>query len=454
MHEPHHPHDSDGPHPPGPRALLRQVADLPHSALGRALAVEHQLEQAGSRTIQSLTHRVADLPHRVQELERDVGKAVFLLPHQAAECVIRLPHYALRMERRLEDLGAETLQTLKHSIEPFESVRKYRTHQCAAVAATLPDPSAFPLPAFEDLATEMRGRARRIKSSAPVKGFLAALALYVGASVAGLNPARPRPDAGWRLTPAASQTAAPDAYSAIVPELQPAAALPLMRAPTLDELAASMRSRAVHPLRARDWGQDVKADAAVLSAQGFPVTPAQLVYATRVLYFEGATDPVAGKDVPKIREGYRGLAAIIIRRWQTQEYGKTLYDVVTDCTPTVQFNCIPDNPEFFTISEIRQSGYDVVRRADKKALMDEERAHLAYDALIEGIVNQLLGTFDQFDPTKGAEFYRNPYCSESNGFWASLERTVDINSHRFYRRKARKADAVVAASPAASRETF
>ncbi len=445
MHEPHPPRDSDGPNHPRPRALLRQVSDLPHSALGRALAVEHQLEQAGSHTLHALTHRVADLPHRVMEHERGAGKVAFYLPHQAVECVIHLPHYALRMERRLEDLSAASLRTIKHSFEPYESVRQYRTHQCAAVAATLPDPSAFP--SIESLAGDVHAQVTRITSTAPAKGFLAALALYAGLGLAGHEPIQTRLDQAFRQ-PGVQRHAFPDPAHSLVPELSSADALPVLQPPALEDFAKEVQRLANYPLRVRDWGQDVKADAAVLSTQGFPVTPMDLVYAARVLYFEGASDPLAGNDMPKIREGFRGLAAIIIRRWQTQEYGKTPYDVVTDCTPTVQFNCIPDNPGFFTVSEIRQSGYDVVRRANKKALMDEERAHLAYDVLVEGIVSQLLGTFTQFDPTNGAEFYRNPSCSAYDGFWASLERTADINSHRFYRRKTHNAGLTAGPPPA------
>ncbi|MBI2147133.1 cell wall hydrolase [Candidatus Woesearchaeota archaeon] len=195
----------------------------------------------------------------------------------------------------------------------------------------------------------------------------------------------------------------------------------------------------------------VSQNAQQLTQQGVPVTPEQLVYLARVVYFEGAFDQKAGKDVKKIKKGMHGIASVIYNRWKyDNQYerqhgerpfsnnGKTgVFDAAFKHTKKKtsvlwQFTCIRDHPSYF-YKHPGKKGWDIYENNSLQVAvgaMNRQRAELAYDALIE-----VLGG-DAGDPTRAALFYQNKRASDKyNQNWEQrgLQRTRRINSHDFYK---------------------
>jgi hypothetical protein len=183
----------------------------------------------------------------------------------------------------------------------------------------------------------------------------------------------------------------------------------------------------------------ISKDAAPLIRRGLIDNPAQLIYITRVIYFEGAFDAKA-KDLADIKAGLTGIASVIYNRYvfdQANEKsgrprafsnkGANLYDIVFHRAPnkygsiTWQFSAIAKNASYF-------NGNRPLSLASGK--INPDRALLCYEILMEVLAGK------RSDNTKAALFYQNPrYVDRYNRNWKSrgLDDVTTINSHVFFR---------------------
>lgn len=186
-------------------------------------------------------------------------------------------------------------------------------------------------------------------------------------------------------------------------------------------------------------GSDIANDAQLLIKQGIIDQPEQLVYITRVVYFEGAYDPMA-RDLEDIKSGLAGIASVMYNRFlfDTQRErnglprafsneGDNLFDIVFHYAPnnhggvTWQFSAIPDNTAYF-------NGDQALTLASGK--MNTDRTLLCYDVLMEVLSEK------RTDNTEASLFYQNPrYVEFRNRNWKDrgLDDVKKINSHVFFR---------------------
>lgn len=180
-------------------------------------------------------------------------------------------------------------------------------------------------------------------------------------------------------------------------------------------------------------------DAAPLIKKGLIDNPAQLIYITRVIYFEGAFDPKA-RSLADIKAGLTGIASVIYNRYlfdkanektgrprAFSDKGANLYDIVFQRAPnnhgsiTWQFSAIAKNASYF-------NGNRPVSLASGK--INADRALLCYEILMEVLMEK------RSDNTKAALFYQNPrHVDRYNRNWKSrgLDDVAKINSHVFFR---------------------
>jgi hypothetical protein len=184
---------------------------------------------------------------------------------------------------------------------------------------------------------------------------------------------------------------------------------------------------------------DISKDAAPLIKRGLIDNPAQLIYITRVIYFEGAFDAKA-RSLADIKEGLTGIASVIYNRYifdtanekagrrrAFSGEGANLYDIVFHRAPnkygsiTWQFSAIPKNTSYF-------NGKRPLSLASGK--INPDRALLCYEILMEVLTEK------RSDNTRAALFYQNPLCVDRhNRDWKSrgLDDVAKINSHVFFR---------------------
>jgi hypothetical protein len=180
-------------------------------------------------------------------------------------------------------------------------------------------------------------------------------------------------------------------------------------------------------------------DAAILIKHGLIDNPAQLIYITRVLYFEGAFDPEA-RSLDDIKEGLTGIASVMYNRYlfdtgrekigQPRAFsnnGDNLYDIVFYHAPnnkggiTWQFSAIPINNRYF-------NGKQHLTLSSGK--MNSDRTLLCYKVLMEVLTEK------RYDNTNAALFYQNPGCVDRhNRNWKQrgLNDVKKINSHVYFR---------------------
>lgn len=205
-----------------------------------------------------------------------------------------------------------------------------------------------------------------------------------------------------------------------------------------------------------DYGDRVSKDARRLKGYGMDMTPEELVYLTRAVYFEGGFDRNARTD-RDLKRGMQAITAVMHNRWKydnmtderygRRDFGKggdSPFDVAFRHTKkrrkhgrgnyTVwQFTCVRDHPEYFHEHKGKR-GWDMYGEGKLNIAvgqMDRHRAALAYEAVI-GVLTE-----EAADPTKGALFYQNPRAVDRNNTpekWRKrgLRETTTVNSHVFY----------------------
>lgn len=185
--------------------------------------------------------------------------------------------------------------------------------------------------------------------------------------------------------------------------------------------------------------------------EGFIDNPEQLVYLTRVLYFENGKD---GKTERKIKSGIQAEAWVMKNRYiydiSREKNGKgrgfskkgdNLFELVFNHNKnkyggvTWQFTCIRDHPSYFYENEGKKN-WDMYEN-DKLNIaigkMDEETTKWCYEVILDVLNGDLK------DNTNGALFYQNYATSDkANKNWEkryNVKKCAKINSHTFYRPK-------------------
>ena len=198
------------------------------------------------------------------------------------------------------------------------------------------------------------------------------------------------------------------------------------------------------------YGCDVSKEALGLIKKGIINNPEELVYLSRVVYFEGGFDKKA-KNISDIDKGMEAIASVMYNRFKFDEmktkkgeprtFTKKGSDDVFDVAfrsgknrfggTTWQFSCIPDHSDYFYENE-GQKGWDLYEGGKLNVAvgkMNKKRANLAYQALVDVLKGKVK------DPTGGALFYQNYEASDKyNKNWKKrgLEKIKEINSHDFY----------------------
>ena len=187
-----------------------------------------------------------------------------------------------------------------------------------------------------------------------------------------------------------------------------------------------------------------------LIKRGLIDNPEELVYLSRVVYFEGGFDNKA-KSNDDLRKGMEAISSVMYNRMKfdesqsrkgekrtfTKKDGDDVFDVAFRHGKnrfngiTWQFSCVKDHPKYFYEHE-GKTNWDMYEGGKLNVAvgnMDERRANIAYESVINVLFEK------SRDPTKGALFYQNYAASDKhNKNWSQrgLQKTIKINSHDFY----------------------
>ena len=168
----------------------------------------------------------------------------------------------------------------------------------------------------------------------------------------------------------------------------------------------------------------------------YALSAEDLVYLTRILYFEGAFDAHATTE-DELRLGYDAIASVIKNRWafdqehKSNKFGgkKGLRGVAEN---DYAFSCVRDNPAYFA----EKSFYETKNEFSLiYGQMNFSRTELAYASFV-AILSET-----REDPTDSATFYKTRDIPQ---VWEGTEAfhvhrkackrvfTVRINSHEFF----------------------
>jgi len=168
----------------------------------------------------------------------------------------------------------------------------------------------------------------------------------------------------------------------------------------------------------------------------YGVSGEDLVYLTRILYFEGAFDESA-TDIEEIQLGYIAIASVVKNRWEFDTmYESTKFAGDKGLRGVVekegQFSCVKDNYPYF----MKKSFYDSKGELSlSHGQMDSDRTELAYDTLVTVLAEEA------DDPTRGAVFYKTKSVPQWWGgreaFYLNRKKcelnfTTRVNSHEFF----------------------
>lgn len=193
-------------------------------------------------------------------------------------------------------------------------------------------------------------------------------------------------------------------------------------------------------------------DARLLMLKGYEINPEQLVYLSRLVYFEGGFDLRAKNNESKLKKGMIAISHVLINRLnydlknilenkepKFSNKSVNLYNIGFKKwknrfnSYTYEFTCTLNEKEYF-LPHLGNEKFDLYKD-DKLNLivgdMDSSRALLAYDCLI-GSLRDIYP-----DPTNGALFYQNIRMSDKfNKNWKKTKKHITkINSHDFYAMK-------------------
>ena len=179
---------------------------------------------------------------------------------------------------------------------------------------------------------------------------------------------------------------------------------------------------------------------------GYRLTEEELVFLSRILYFEEGTfieENKQGLTKDDIHEGYEAIASVLLNRYEFDTKNnshkfhrkKSNGSLITYAKFPYAFSCIKDRKNFFNPETFKDDQGNMVL---KHGLMDSESIEGAYKAL----VNVLSGEAE--DPTNGALFYKTKKIGNEGVVWHGTEAfwlnrkpckrewSNDITNHQYY----------------------
>ncbi len=180
--------------------------------------------------------------------------------------------------------------------------------------------------------------------------------------------------------------------------------------PTVDQMMAGGIEKAAQTLR-ETYHQEV--------------TPEDLIYLSRLLFYEAGAEP---------REGIKAVMEVILNRWRfdngelasgipsniTREkrFGDgTLMSVIKD--NTLEFNAIGVNPKDFQTPSFKNKKGEYKLSPNSEAQV-QARLEVCYQVVLEVLTGKAS------DPTEGALFYHNPNTSTSERLGAGKHMTTQV----------------------------
>lgn len=158
---------------------------------------------------------------------------------------------------------------------------------------------------------------------------------------------------------------------------------------------------------------DLERDSELLGRFCYDLTPKDLAYITRILYFEGTFDKEI-RDTDDLRLSYIAIASVIKNRYwfdklnNTQKFTNDSLVGVVDKHVTYrsgkrvyQFSCVQDNRKYFKNSSFVENGS--VKLATEQ--MGVRETETAYTTLVDVL------TGEAEDPTDGALYYKTKEIS-------------------------------------------
>ncbi|HLD73068.1 MAG TPA: cell wall hydrolase [Candidatus Nanoarchaeia archaeon] len=180
--------------------------------------------------------------------------------------------------------------------------------------------------------------------------------------------------------------------------------------PTIDQMIAGGIEKAAQTLR-ETYHQEV--------------IPEDLIYLSRLLFYEAGAEPV---------EGIKGVMEVILNRWKfdnqlfaskltpnitgEKRFGDgTLMSVIKD--NTLEFNAIGANPKDFQTKSFKdkKGEYKLSPNSDAQV---QAKLEVCYQVVLEVLTGKAS------DPTEGALFYHNPNTSTSERLGAGKHMTTQV----------------------------
>lgn len=180
--------------------------------------------------------------------------------------------------------------------------------------------------------------------------------------------------------------------------------------PTMDQMIASGIEKAAQTLRETYHKE---------------VAPGDLIYLSRLLFYEAGAEPV---------EGIKAVIEVILNRWKfdngqsslgiptnisgEKRFGDgTLMSIIKD--NPLEFNAIGANPKDFQTKSFKDKNGEYKLSPNPDAQV-QTRIELCYQVVLEVLMG------NSSDPTEGALFYHNPNTSTSERLGAGKHMTTQV----------------------------
>jgi len=165
---------------------------------------------------------------------------------------------------------------------------------------------------------------------------------------------------------------------------------------------------------------DVSQTAVFLEGYGYNLSPEDLIYFSRVVYFESGNN---GRNLAELRRGLEAVVHTIVNRWKFDNSDYSLADgtktgyrrfgdgslmSIIQGKNTPEFSVIKPNQRFLTYSNFREeSGKYKLSYTSHPIITD--RITESYRA----VLGVLIGDIE--DPTTGALYFKNPWVTGKRG---------------------------------------
>ncbi len=155
------------------------------------------------------------------------------------------------------------------------------------------------------------------------------------------------------------------------------------------------------------------------------VSPEDLIYLSRLLFYEAGAEPI---------EGIKGVMDVILNRWKfdngqsapgipanitgEKRFGDgTLMSIIKE--NTLEFNAIGANPKDFQTSSFKDKKREYKLSPNSDAQV-QAKVELCYQVVLEALMS------NSSDPSEGALFYHNPDTSTSDRLGAGKHMSTQV----------------------------